>query len=132
PRNEVAELTAEIERLQALISQLTEKRDHLNDFIDPHLALISPARRLPPDVVAGIFIACLPSDRHAIMSSAEAPHLLCHVCSGWRKLALLTHRLWASLHIVAPLTGTKLRQINEAIDTWLSRSGVLPLFISLV
>ncbi|KAJ6561749.1 hypothetical protein B0H19DRAFT_943110, partial [Mycena capillaripes] len=101
-QKEVAELTAEIERLQSLISQLSKKRDQLNDFITPHLALISPTRRLPADVVAEVFAACLPADRNAIMSSAEAPLLLCHVCRAWRSLALSIPHLWASLHIVAP------------------------------
>ncbi|KAJ6561860.1 hypothetical protein B0H19DRAFT_894253, partial [Mycena capillaripes] len=98
PQKEVAELTAKIECLQDLISQLSKKRDQLNDFITPHLALISPTRRLPADVVAEVFAACLPADRNAIMSSAEAPLLLCHVCRAWRTLALSTPRLWASLH----------------------------------
>ncbi|KAJ6561762.1 hypothetical protein B0H19DRAFT_901463, partial [Mycena capillaripes] len=102
PQKKVAELAAEIERLQSLISQLSKKRDRLNDFIAPHLALISPTRRLPADVVAEIFAACLPANRNATMSSAEAPILLCHVCRAWRNLALSTPRLWASLHIVAP------------------------------
>ncbi|KAJ6561753.1 hypothetical protein B0H19DRAFT_991736 [Mycena capillaripes] len=132
PRKEVADLTAEIKRLQALINELSEKRDHLNDFIDPHLALISPTRRLPADVVAEVFAACLPADRNAIMSSAEAPLLLCHVCRTWRSLALSIPRLWASLHIVAPGDTSKCLQINGAADSWLSRSGVLPLSISLV
>ncbi|KAJ6561726.1 hypothetical protein B0H19DRAFT_1259372 [Mycena capillaripes] len=38
PQKEVADLTAEIQRLQALISQLAEKRDRLNEFINPHHA----------------------------------------------------------------------------------------------
>ena len=39
PRQQAAELTNEIERLQALLKELMRKRDHLNDFIDAHLAL---------------------------------------------------------------------------------------------
>ncbi|KAJ6561748.1 hypothetical protein B0H19DRAFT_1068488 [Mycena capillaripes] len=132
PQKEVAELTAEIERLLGLISQLSKKRDHLNDFITPHLALISPTRRLPADVVTEVFSACLPADRNAVMSGAEAPLLLCHVCRTWRSLALSIPRLWASLHIVAPGDTSKLLQISGAADSWLSRSGVLPLSISLV
>ncbi|KAJ7918994.1 hypothetical protein B0H13DRAFT_2657103 [Mycena leptocephala] len=109
PRRVAAELSDEIERLQGLIHQLTEKRAHLNDFIDAHAALISPVRRLPEDVVAEIFAASLPSDRNAIMSGAESPLLLCHVCKAWRNLALLTPFLWTSLHIVAPTDPSKAR-----------------------
>ncbi|KAJ6582068.1 hypothetical protein B0H19DRAFT_1252209 [Mycena capillaripes] len=112
PQKEVAELTAEIKRLEGLIGQLSEKRDQLNNFIAPHLALILPTRRLPVDVVAEVFAACLPANRNAIMSSAEAPLLLCHVCRAWRSLALSIPRLWASHlrerrhHAVRDLLGT--------------------------
>ncbi|KAF8176151.1 hypothetical protein K438DRAFT_80257 [Mycena galopus ATCC 62051] len=132
PQKEAAEITCEIERLQAMINELTKRRDFLNEFIDPHLALISSVRRLPRDVLAEIFAATLPADRNAIMSRREAPLLLCNVSRTWRAVALSTPRLWASLHIIAPTTDSMLTRINEAILIWLSRSGVLPLSIALV
>ncbi|KAJ7472641.1 hypothetical protein FB451DRAFT_1089526 [Mycena latifolia] len=131
PRREVDEITDEIERLQTLINELTGKRAHLAGFIDAHLALVSPTRRLPEDVVAEIFTASLPSHRNAVMSGGESPLLLCHVCRVWRRLALLTPRLWTTLHIVAPDTPSKLLEIDKCIDAWLSRSGSLPLSISI-
>ncbi|KAJ7755580.1 hypothetical protein B0H16DRAFT_1372103 [Mycena metata] len=132
PRKEAAQLTEEIERLHGLIEELTEKRDNLNEFIDPHLALLSPARRLPHDVVAEIFAASLPSDRNAVIQGTESPLLLCHICQAWRTLALSTPRLWASLHIVGPPDAPKLHQINDAVAWWLDKSGGLPLSISIV
>ncbi|KAJ7844769.1 hypothetical protein B0H14DRAFT_2358444 [Mycena olivaceomarginata] len=128
PQMEAAHLASEIKRLQAMVGELAEKRGHLNDFIDPHVALLSPARRLPQDVMAEIFVAALPLDRNAIMSSAESPLLLCHVCRTWRAIALSTPRLWASLHVVVPKNISALSRINGATLTWLSRSGVLPSF----
>ncbi|KAJ7472608.1 hypothetical protein FB451DRAFT_299936 [Mycena latifolia] len=132
PRKEVDKITDEIERLQTLINELTVKRTNLTEFIDAHLALVSPARRLPEDVVAEIFTAALPSDRNAVMSGAESPLLLCHVCRAWRRLALSTPRLSATLHIVAPGSPSELLQIDEHINAWLSSSGSLPLSISIV
>ncbi|KAJ7472633.1 hypothetical protein FB451DRAFT_1367550 [Mycena latifolia] len=132
PRKEVDKISDEIDHLQSLINELAGKRAHLTEFIDAHLALVSPARRLPEDVVAEIFTAALPSDRNAVMSGAESPLLLCHVCRAWRRLALSTPRLWATLHIVAPGTPSELLEIDERINTWLSRSGSLPLSISVV
>ncbi|KAJ7675226.1 hypothetical protein B0H17DRAFT_1081490 [Mycena rosella] len=116
PRKQVVNISDEIERLQGLIGDLTEKRDHLNSFIDAHLALVSPARRLPEDIVAEIFTAALPSDRNATMSGAEPP------CFS-PIVALSTPRLWATLHIV---------EMTKVVHTWLSRSGSLPLSISMV
>ncbi|KAJ7111831.1 hypothetical protein C8R44DRAFT_798749 [Mycena epipterygia] len=131
PREEAAKFTDEIARLETLLDELTAKRDRLNEFIDAHLALVSPARRLPDDLVAEIFTASLPSNRNAILSGAESPLLLCHICRAWRNLALRTPRLWASLHIVAPSDSSKVGQLNDAVKLWLSRSGVLPLSISI-
>ncbi|KAJ7447143.1 hypothetical protein B0H11DRAFT_370822 [Mycena galericulata] len=79
PRLEAAHLTQEIDRLQSLLEELASKRDHLNHFIDSHLALVSPARRLPDDVVREIFVAALPSGQNANMriggSFTPLPHL---------------------------------------------------------
>ncbi|KAJ7025718.1 hypothetical protein C8F04DRAFT_967303 [Mycena alexandri] len=104
PQTEAAKITDEIQRLQSLICELAKKRDALNHFIDPLVALISPARRLPDDVVVEIFTASLPSDRNAVIDGAKSPLLLCHICRAWRNLAISTPRLWTSLHIVAPET----------------------------
>ncbi|KAJ7111838.1 hypothetical protein C8R44DRAFT_254014 [Mycena epipterygia] len=132
PREEAAKLTDEIAQLQTLLDELTAKRDRLNEFIEPHLALVSPARRLPDDVVAEIFTASLPYDRNSILSGVESPLLLCHICRTWRSLAFMTPRLWASLHIVAPSDSSKIGRLNDTVNLWFSRSGVLPLSISIV
>ncbi|KAJ7111844.1 hypothetical protein C8R44DRAFT_711435 [Mycena epipterygia] len=141
PRKAVADLTQEIIRIQSTLDELTKKREQLNQFIDAHLALVSPARRLPDDIVREIFEASLPAGQSAIMSGAEAPLLVCHISQGWRNLALSTPRLWASIHVVAPrvsslyepATGSpKFHQINDAVKAWLTRSGSLSLSISLV
>ncbi|KAJ7767218.1 hypothetical protein B0H16DRAFT_1366539 [Mycena metata] len=130
PQAEAAKITGEILRLQSLISELAKKRDDLHDFIDPLVALISPARRLPDDVVAEIFTASVPLDRNAVIDGTKSPLLLCHICRAWRNLAISTPRLWTSLHIVAPATPMQVERLNTIVDLWLSRTGVLPLSIS--
>ncbi|KAJ7163419.1 hypothetical protein C8R43DRAFT_946864 [Mycena crocata] len=102
------------------------------DFIEACAALASPARTLPSEVVAEIFLASVETDGNAIISAKKPPLLLCHICRAWRNVALSTHRLWTSLHIVAPSCGSRLAEINEVVDSWLSRSGVLPLSVSIV
>ncbi|KAJ7446961.1 hypothetical protein FB451DRAFT_989971, partial [Mycena latifolia] len=42
------------------IARLQSKREELQRFIDAHLALVSPARRLPDDIIRGIFMQTLP------------------------------------------------------------------------
>ncbi|KAJ7724950.1 hypothetical protein DFH07DRAFT_261913 [Mycena maculata] len=130
PREEIAALTDEIVTTQALLDALTQRRAAVEEFVSAHLALVSPIRRLPADVMQEIFAACLPSDRNSVIDEQDAPLLLCHTCRSWRILALSTPRLWASLHIVLPLEDD-LPSMNEAVNGWVSRSGILPLSISI-
>ncbi|KAJ6598527.1 hypothetical protein B0H10DRAFT_1826383, partial [Mycena sp. CBHHK59/15] len=129
PRQEAEELTQEIGRIQAMLDALTQKCDHLANFIDAHLALVSPARRLPDDVVWEIFEASLPS-KYAVMDGAKSPLLLCQICRPWRRLAQSTPRLWASLHVVAG-SNDEMEKMNDAVNVWIARSGSVPLSLSL-
>ncbi|KAJ7106998.1 hypothetical protein C8R44DRAFT_555725, partial [Mycena epipterygia] len=98
PMKNLRDTKEEISRLRDALKQLIRKRDGLTELIDCHLALVSPARRLPQDILQEIFTACLPSQGLATMDSSESPLLISHVCSAWRRLALAMPRLWASLH----------------------------------
>ncbi|KAJ6562556.1 hypothetical protein B0H19DRAFT_1375604 [Mycena capillaripes] len=131
PQKELADVTEEIDRLQSLIDEAARKRERLQHFIDAHLALVSPVRRLPDDVVRDVFVATLPSGRNPTIISDEGPLLLCRICKSWRTVALTTPRLWASLHIVVP-TSSKLKHLVDLVINWLKRSGTVPLEISMV
>ncbi|KAJ7486631.1 hypothetical protein FB451DRAFT_1227677 [Mycena latifolia] len=131
PRRELADLSDEISRMQKLMDELIQKRAALDDFINAHLAMVSPARRVPDDIIRAIFVACLPSLRNPVITSDEPPLLLCQICSPWRCLALSTPRLWAAMHVVLP-TQSKLQILAEIVTDWLDRSGVLPLSVSVV
>ncbi|KAF7376743.1 hypothetical protein MSAN_00091600 [Mycena sanguinolenta] len=92
-------------------------------------ALISHPRRLPADIVQEIFIACLPTTRNAVMSTQEAPLLLCRICSAWRRIALSAPRLWASLHVPFDFVLQNESRIS-AVAQWLQRSAACPISIS--
>ncbi|KAJ7353565.1 hypothetical protein DFH08DRAFT_988085 [Mycena albidolilacea] len=70
----------ELARTDEHICKLTTQRDQIQAYVDSHKALISHPRRIPPDIVREIFVACLPSDRNTVMSAQEAPLLLCRIC----------------------------------------------------
>ncbi|KAJ6586384.1 hypothetical protein DFH09DRAFT_1359723 [Mycena vulgaris] len=93
-------LDDEITDLQQALDKLKEEHSKLGTYIEGHMALISPARRLPLDIIQEIFLACIPTHRNCVMSATEAPVLLGLICSSWRTISLLTPRLWSSLHIV--------------------------------
>ncbi|KAJ6489026.1 hypothetical protein C8R45DRAFT_826827, partial [Mycena sanguinolenta] len=67
--------------------------DDLGTYVDAHKALISPVRRLPPEVLQIIFIACLPPHRNCAIAATEAPIRLGRVCSAWRSISIYTPQL---------------------------------------
>ncbi|KAF7346554.1 hypothetical protein MSAN_01883500 [Mycena sanguinolenta] len=121
----------ELAQIDARISELSAQRDKIQAYIDSHKALVSHPRRLPPDIVREIFVACLPTTRNAVMSAQEAPLLLCRICSAWRTIALSSPRLWASIHV--PFDYVLRNEARmPAVAQWLQRSGACPLSLSVV
>jgi hypothetical protein len=53
--------------LQKAISELNEEHSSIANYVEAHRALISPARRLPPDMLQEIFVACLPTHQNCVM-----------------------------------------------------------------
>ncbi|KAJ6466428.1 hypothetical protein C8R45DRAFT_488794 [Mycena sanguinolenta] len=97
------------------------------------MALISPMRRLPQDVLLEIFSSCLPSEHNALIDPSEAPLLLGRICRHWRDVAYSAPILWSSIHIpsldYAPLH--ILLELERKVAMWLGRSATCPLSISL-
>ncbi|KAK7054703.1 hypothetical protein VNI00_003166 [Paramarasmius palmivorus] len=130
----------EIHALNDKISQLQTKRDKLQSFVDSHRSLLSPVRRLPRDLLAEIFLQCLPGDRLPIRSIGEAPLLLTTVCHTWREVAITTPRLWRAIHFIFPtLAGyytldnhfrSFFKAQKDGLELWLNRSGSVMLTLS--
>ncbi|KAJ6606451.1 hypothetical protein DFH09DRAFT_1120271 [Mycena vulgaris] len=137
PLKELVRLEAEISQTQALLYDLQRSHRQLKTSVDAHLALLSPMRNLPPEVLQLIFIMSLPSNRNSVMHASEAPVLLGRVCSGWRRISMATPELWASVHVVCPPmdyaeSASLPAQIHrQAMEEWLARSGACPLSISI-
>ncbi|KAJ7134858.1 hypothetical protein C8R44DRAFT_870439 [Mycena epipterygia] len=53
-------LDDEIAEMQKALNKLSAERDKLGAYVEGHQALISPARRLPLDIIQEIFTACIP------------------------------------------------------------------------
>ncbi|KAJ7120704.1 hypothetical protein C8R43DRAFT_1136645 [Mycena crocata] len=108
------------------------QRDKIQESVQFQTALISPIRRLPDDVVEGIFLACLPAHRNPAMSTVEAPLLFISLLTflfTWRALALSTRKLWAALHIQTDFVLHREERVH-AVTQWLERSAPHPLSLS--
>ncbi|KAJ7070092.1 hypothetical protein C8F01DRAFT_1115218 [Mycena amicta] len=89
-----------------------------------------PILNLPAEVVSEIFVHCLPKETVDVVSTRDAPILLCRICRRWRQIALSTLRLWTTFTVVVESESQK-AQLADIAQTWLSRTGGFPLTISL-
>ncbi|PPQ73306.1 hypothetical protein CVT26_015338 [Gymnopilus dilepis] len=151
----------EIEGLLQTIDALESECDTLEGTIADYKIIRSSIRHLPSDILHEIFYRCLPTHRNPVMSEHEAPMLLTLVCRSWRSVAFSSPRLWTRVHIPMHLPskrqgdnvnggwtspyydseddqeGTRedaeknIRFRQKLLQTWLSRSGALPLSVSL-
>lgn len=131
-------LSLQIDHLRDRCTHLSVEKERLSVGITKYRGMLAPARRLIPEILQEIFYHCLPTSHNAIMSSKGAPLLLGRVCSQWRQVAYSTPRLWATIHIVVPSAEpynpnapTDNSSTLSVVSSWLSRSGALPLSISL-
>ncbi|KAF7288922.1 F-box domain-containing protein [Mycena indigotica] len=130
PKARLNEILAEMRRLQALFKTLAAKKDRLKKFVDVHSALVSPMRRMPPELLQNIFLQTLPQSRNCAITDKEGPLLLSSVCKSWRALVLATPRLWTSVHIVVP-PSSHIDAFSAWLKrVWLPRSGIQPLSFS--
>ncbi|KAJ7804359.1 hypothetical protein B0H14DRAFT_2884456 [Mycena olivaceomarginata] len=126
---EVAQIRDGIAKRLDSLSDLSAQIENLKAKIECDRALISPARKLPQDLLEEIFLACVFGPPR-VMSPLEAPLLLCRICSAWRTVALAFPRLWTSLHINIGHV-LKNEQRVAALADWLLRSSPFLLSITL-
>ncbi|KAJ3570781.1 hypothetical protein NP233_g4175 [Leucocoprinus birnbaumii] len=122
-------------QLENRLNTLERSKHQLSALLKSHSAFIAPVRRLHPEILQEVFYHCLPRAHNTLMSNREGPLWLGQVCRHWREIVYSTPRLWASIHIIASPSPYSSHPLDvsrrEAVASWLSRSGVLPLSISI-
>ncbi|KAJ7114031.1 hypothetical protein C8R44DRAFT_676471, partial [Mycena epipterygia] len=95
----LAHLDGEILRLQDRLKKLEEERAPLAIYHAQNNGILSPVRRLPPEVLGEIFSWTLPSARDALLrrrfDTKNSPWVLTYICGRWREVALSTPSLWS-------------------------------------
>ncbi|KAJ6490726.1 hypothetical protein C8R47DRAFT_1071098 [Mycena vitilis] len=94
------------------------------DFVLPR------ALALPPEIMAQIFLQCLPAAKFIAPNITAAPLILCGVCRLWREVALSTPRLWNSLFLSFDLMLRKGAYV-DLYQMWLLRARGSPLSLRL-
>lgn len=102
----ISRLEAEIDRLQAIIEDLKRECGSLREYSHAHDILLSPIRKLPPEILAEIFRNALPDRRNNAMLPYKTGEMLAHrraamllgqICRFWRAVAVATPQLWSSI-----------------------------------
>ncbi|KAF7367352.1 hypothetical protein MSAN_00797600 [Mycena sanguinolenta] len=142
---EIAQRAQTIDRLRCEMAILRRHSEQ-------HKSIIAPIRRVPPEIMAEIFLHLTaiearpripprrihPDDGSGCANFFEkndmvrpiphrAPLIFGEVSRQWRAIALSTPRLWNAIFITSK--DEKLRDYISLCDTWLKRSGSLPLSI---
>ncbi|KAJ7623706.1 hypothetical protein FB45DRAFT_113374 [Roridomyces roridus] len=101
----LASMDTQISNLRAQLIQLEDERSVLAEAHQQHKAILSPLRRMPPEIMANIFLYTLPSLSEIAHSSepktTQSPWILGQICSRWREIALSTSSLWSMIHVSA-------------------------------
>ncbi|KAF8218286.1 hypothetical protein K438DRAFT_1557093, partial [Mycena galopus ATCC 62051] len=93
----LARLDDEISKIEGKLQQLKEERALLSGYQACNRSIISPLRRIPPEVLAEIFSCTLPSVTESLRTKeymACSPWVLSHISARWRAISLSTPSLW--------------------------------------
>ncbi|KAK7050635.1 hypothetical protein R3P38DRAFT_3256571 [Favolaschia claudopus] len=116
--------------LPPALSQLIRERELLKNSIDLHSGMLSPIRRLPPELITSIlrFAASPIPDLHH-----HPPLHLTHICARWRACAIQDASFWSTIVICIPRDPTSRREVPIAmLQRQLALSGDAPLHIHLI
>ena len=127
-RNSYWETHSSLLRLEAQIKGLMLRHHALCNHRQMLATLLSPVRRLMPELLAEVFRYCLPRN-YRKKGAHKAVMLPSHVCRHWRNVALSTPTLWTN--IVLCITDENFESRTTLMTTWFSRSGALPLLFTL-
>ncbi|KAJ7155822.1 hypothetical protein C8R46DRAFT_1005050 [Mycena filopes] len=105
-------LDEEIASLYRRLQQLTDERQSLVHLRSQNSAIISPLRRIAPEILAEIFTWTLPAvwmvPEPFGSSLNDSPWFLTHVSRNWRAIAISTSSLWSLVVVDYP------RDLNPA------------------
>ncbi|KAF7342652.1 hypothetical protein MSAN_02022200 [Mycena sanguinolenta] len=95
----LASLDKEISGLKDHLRKLEKKRQTLSDYKAQHMGILSPLRRMPPEILGEIFSWPQQSTFAVFRPKENCPWILTHVCSRWRAVALSLPSLWSLITI---------------------------------
>ncbi|KAJ7618986.1 hypothetical protein DFH06DRAFT_1306555 [Mycena polygramma] len=99
----VAHLNEKISKLQAQLKHLEDERASFLSYRARNSAILSPLRRMPPEVLGEIFVWTLPSPAAPLVCRkfrmGASPWVLTQISSRWRKFSFSTPPLWSQIAV---------------------------------
>lgn len=120
------------------VDDLRKTQETTRVEIESLRSLLTPIRRLPPELLTEIFMHCLPYQRFIRPAPDQAPLLLAQICASWRRASISIPSLWTSLELHGFQTDTmedeplpeETQRVNNLLYTWFSRTEDCPLSLS--
>jgi hypothetical protein len=124
------QLSNEIGRTQTHLNNLIRNHKALRTYHLRQVALLSPSRRLPPEILSEILLTYVIGCQGGNMFPAREDALLTtQICRYWTDVAISTPRLWSALCF--ELRTQDMNRELEMAPIWLARSGGAPLTLGL-
>ncbi|KAJ7231034.1 hypothetical protein B0H12DRAFT_1029649 [Mycena haematopus] len=123
----LASLEDEIYKVKEKLKHLEDQRASLSSHRTQHDAILSPLRRMPPELLSEIFSSTLPSLRETWDNRKHymdhSSWVLSHVSSCWRMVSLSIPSLWST--IVINYNDTSIAHPAAPVETQLQRADKL-------
>ncbi|KAF7351330.1 F-box domain-containing protein [Mycena sanguinolenta] len=124
-RARISEIDAKISSLKESIRVLTAEKLRTQEYLDSYAY---PVLTLPNEITSEIFLKFIPEYPFPPpLTGSLSPTTLTYVCHRWREIALSTAALWRG--ILVPVIFRDEPHLLSILESWLSRSGCLPLSI---
>ncbi|KAK0429845.1 hypothetical protein EV421DRAFT_2066184, partial [Armillaria borealis] len=93
----ITELDSLIHTTASLLDYLTKDRNQAIENQTDAKKILSPSRRLPPEVLTEIFIWCwtLYRRKGSPLDPRAVPWTLTHVSKKWREVSIVTPEIWS-------------------------------------
>ncbi|KAI5900309.1 uncharacterized protein SCHCODRAFT_02526144 [Schizophyllum commune H4-8] len=112
------------------INSLIQQQATVRGQISVHDALLSPCRRLHPEIISLIFLLAVPDDWEEAYVGRRSLNFA-RVCHPWREIALTTSRLWSKLRFDALTNWQTFREEPSLLAAELERTAQVSLDIDL-
>ncbi|KAJ7058910.1 hypothetical protein C8F01DRAFT_1147489 [Mycena amicta] len=129
--NTIRGLEARMEAATQLVDGRTISLDDNAEILElarslrKYRAILSPARRLPPEIICDILRCSLPGDYVSGARQSSPPWTLGHICHSWRITALGYSFLWSFILNARPTSSESLAiaRFFAALECQLSRTN---------